>query len=95
MARNKFNLSGIGPLVEEYELREKAKKYGYILTKDISKTEKLISFTKALIKRTKELRFIFFSFMLISSGWETFADLMAYLSAMITISNYFIPKNKH
>ena len=94
MASNKFNLSGIGPLVEEFELREKAKKYGYILTKDISKTEKLVSVLKALIKLTRELRFKIFSFILISSGWDMFTALMTVYATMITISNHLTTRSK-
>jgi hypothetical protein len=67
MEKRKVDFSGILPLVEEYKLRESAKKLGYTLRKDTSKSEKLVIVIKEFAKATNNLRCFLFSTFIVAS----------------------------
>ena len=70
MEKIKVDFSGIWPLVEEYELRESAKKLGYTLQKDMSKSEKLVMVIREFAKATNNLRCFLFSTFIVASDWN-------------------------
>jgi hypothetical protein len=76
MKKTKVDFSGIWPLVEEYELREKAKKLGYTLQKDTSKSEKLVIVIKEFAKATNNLRYFLFSTFIVASNWSIVIDII-------------------
>ena len=71
MEKRKVDFSGILPLVEEYKLRESAKKLGYTLRKDTSKSEKLVIVIKEFAKATNNLRYFWLSTFIVASNWSS------------------------
>ena len=76
MEKIKVDFSGIWPLVEEYELRESAKKLGYTLQKDTSKSEKLVMVIREFAKATNNLRCFLFSTFIVASNWSIVIDII-------------------
>ena len=90
MEKIKVDFSGIWPLVEKYELREKAKKIGYSLKKDTSKSDKLIVVIKEFEKATNNLRYILFSTFIVVSDWSiaiSIIETFVILRSVYTIFN--------
>ena len=89
MKKVKTDFSGIWPLVEEYELREKAKKMGYVLQKDNSKTEKMIAVIREFANATNNLRCFLFSTFIIVSDWSVVFSIIATFELLRSVYAFF------
>lgn len=91
MEKIKVDFSGIWPLVEEYELRELAKKLGYTLQKKKSKSEKLVIVIKEFAKATNNLRYFLFSTFIVASDWSM---VISIIGTFVTLQSVYAIFNK-
>ncbi|MBR6446001.1 MAG: hypothetical protein IKS94_06200 [Prevotella sp.] len=89
MKKVKTDFSGIWTLVEEYELREKAKIMGYVLRKDYSKTEKLIKVIRDFANVTNNLRCFLLSTFIVVSDWSVAFRIIATFELLRSVYTKF------
>lgn len=86
------DFSGIWPLVEEYLMGEKAKKFGYRLQKDRSKTEKMVWLIKEITLATNNLKCFLLSAFIVVSDWKTAISILSVFGSLQAINKVFTPK---
>ena len=89
-----FENCGIWSLVEEYQLREKAKELGYIIKKDTNsgKVDKMFGVTLDFVKATNNLRCFLLSTFIVASDWKLAITIIGTFSGLVTISALFKQK---